>query len=168
MMAYLFLHNISVFFSASNPPQYHNLLEDSRIFYCKMHSFPSKGAENWCATMLCCLSVSLLPHTINSTLLITGKLPPAATASKFMLIKLCKSLLELMSVFITKYFVSSIDSVFKSCLSHGNIESGRKTNISTTYLKLKLTNWKLALSGTTQKTSKAAVGRQHDVWQNTP
>lgn len=99
------------------------------------------------------LSVSLLPHTINSTLQITGKLPSAAIASKILLKKFCKSLLELMSVFITKYFVFTIDSVFKSHLSHGNTESGRKTNISTTYLKLKLTNWNLAPSWRMQKTS---------------
>ena len=47
-----------------------------------------------------------------------------------------------MSALTTKYFVSS---VFKSCLSDGNVETGKKINISTTYLMLKHSNWNLAL-----------------------
>lgn len=47
------------------------------------------------------------------------------------------------------YFIQNILSlvltVFSNPLSHGNVESGRKTNTSTPYLMLKPINWNLAL-----------------------
>jgi len=99
----------------------------------------------------CCLPTSLLPlllwkatqqsphHSLNPS---AHRKAPAAATIKSALLKLCKSLLELMSALTTKYFVSS---VFKSCLSDGNVETGKKINISTTYLMLKHSNWNLAL-----------------------